>query len=107
VGTNRGSVLSVRDSVNHWISFNNTEVIPLKKRFPNINLLDSSTVDSETYISGTEGTEVKLYTVTGGGHTEPSKQQKYSLVVESLLGRQNHDIEMAEQIWDFFQDKSL
>jgi len=42
---------------------------------------------------------VAFYTVNGGGHLTPSIQSPVPPVVESVFGRQNHDIETAEEIW--------
>jgi poly(3-hydroxybutyrate) depolymerase len=48
-----------------------------------------------------------LYEVFGGGHVEPSIREHYSAIAELYLGRQNHDIEMALEIWNFFKDQTL
>ena len=42
----------------------------------------------------------------GAGHTEPSISEQYSGIYEAIVGIQNHDIEMAEIVWEFFKDKS-
>lgn len=60
-----------------------------------------------TYSQGVEGTQVLLYEIIGGGHVEPSIQEQYAAIAELILGKQNHDIEMAEEIWNFFRDKQL
>ena len=59
-----------------------------------------------TYSNGINNTEVVLYRVAGGGHTEPSKNEHGRRAVLKILGTQNHDIEMAEELWKFFQTKS-
>ncbi len=103
----RGSVLSTSDSIKLWIDFNQTDTIPEMTRFADTDSPDSSTVTRYTYSNGLEGTQVVLYEVLNGGHTEPSIQEQYAPLIELYLGKQNHDIEMANEIWEFFQDKTL
>ena len=103
----RGTVLSAQESVDFWVAFNQTDSSPVTIDFPDINTKDSSTVKSITYSNGIEGTQVILYEVSGGGHVEPSIQEQYASFLEPLLGKQNHDIEMAKEIWNFFKNKTL
>ncbi|MCX7550239.1 alpha/beta hydrolase family esterase [Xanthomarina sp. F2636L] len=103
----RGTVLSVEESVSFWINFNQTDSIPFIENFQDINTTDNSSVRSTTYSNGIESTQVALYDILGGGHLEPSIQEQYSTQLESVLGNQNHDIEMALIIWNFFSDKTL
>jgi len=103
----RGTVLSAQESVDFWTDFNQTDSSPTIIDFPDINTEDSSTVKSITYSNGVEGTQVILYEVSGGGHVEPSIQEQYASILESLLGKQNHDIEMAKEIWNLFKNKTL
>lgn len=102
-----GTVLSAQESVDFWVAFNKTGSSPVTIDFPDINTEDSSTVKSMTYSNGLEGTQVILYEVSGGGHVEPSIQEQYASFLEDLLGKQNHDIEMAKEIWNFFKNKTL
>ena len=46
-----------------------------------------------------------LYKIGGGGHTEPSIKERYSGPFELQVGLQNNDIEMADEVWQFFKDK--
>ncbi len=102
-GAGRGTVLSAKDSALWWVNHNQCDPSPTVTNHPNRELFDGSTVRSHLYDGGTDGTRVALYQVMGGGHAEPSRAQRYSWVVELVLGRQNHDIEAATVIWDFFQ----
>ena len=103
----RGTVLSALESVNFWVDFNKTDSSHAIIIFPDINIEDNSTVKSITYSNGTEGTQVVLYEVSGGGHVAPSIQEQYAAMLELSLGNQNHDIEMATEIWTFFKNKTL
>jgi polyhydroxybutyrate depolymerase len=103
----RGTVISTAESVSYWVSHNHADTVPAVVDFPDINTGDSSTVTRITYSNGSEGTQVVLYKVSNGGHVEPSVQEQYSPSLELLLGKQNHDIEMAREIWHFFRNKTL
>jgi len=45
---------------------------------------------------------VVLYEVRGGGHTEPGLRERYGRLYRLIVGPQNHDTEMAEEVWRFF-----
>ena len=51
------------------------------------------------------GRDVVLYRVNDGGHRMPGgfPDARFPRVVDLLLGPQNHDIDGAEIIWDFFK----
>ncbi len=68
----RGTVLSAQESVDFWVNFNQASSSPTIINFPDINIEDSSSVKSYIYSNGTEGTQIVLYEVSGGGHLEPS-----------------------------------
>ena len=44
--------------------------------------------------------------LNNGGHTEPSISERYSSIWLSIVGNQNGDIEMANEVWDFFKTKT-
>ena len=71
-----------------------------------INTLDASTVIRSSYSGETRIQDVVLITMDGAGHTEPSIAEQFSGVFEAIVGRQNHDVEMAELVWEFFKDKT-
>jgi hypothetical protein len=43
-----------------------------------------------------------LHEVFGESHLEPSIQEQPWTIIELSLGYQNHDIEMAKEIWNIF-----
>ena len=47
-----------------------------------------------------------MYKIIDDGHTEPSKTEKYSQVYLNIIGEQNEDIEMTEEVWRLFEDKA-
>ena len=102
-----GTVYSAKESVRIWTTVNQTDTIPAVYAFPDLDPADSSTVIRYTYANGVNGTEVILYKVIGGGHNAPSIKEQYSALFERYFGRQNHDIEMAREVWAFFKTKTL
>ena len=97
-----GTVYPTEESVKIWTTLDQTDSTPIVQRLPDIDPHDGSTVTRYTYPNGTDGTQVVLYKVTGGGHSAPSIQEQYSWLFEKYFGRQNHDIEMAREVWKFF-----
>ena len=58
---------------------------------------DNSVIDVTEWRSISNA--LRLYTVIGGGHTLPSLHAESI----SLLGATNRDIDIAEELWSFFQ----
>ncbi len=54
--------LSVDESVSFWVEHNNCNPIP------EIEISESGNIIKQTYVNGTGGSEVVLYTVVNGGH---------------------------------------
>ncbi len=100
-----GSVLSVEASVKLWTEINKTDTVALEYTFPDLDFDDGGVVVKSTYSNGANGTEVVLYRINGGGHLPPSIMERYSLLAENYFGKQNHDIELAEEVWKFFRNK--
>ncbi|MGH9895078.1 MAG: hypothetical protein ACREA0_24460, partial [bacterium] len=104
----RGTSVSVPDTVAFWVTHNGADVVPEIVNLPDSPEDDSnSTVSTETHANGLQGTEVMLYPIDGGGHTEPSPQERYAPVVEGQLGPQNHDIETVVEAWNFLKRHGL
>jgi len=99
----RGSVVSTDDTIQYWLENNGINSRPQIKMLSNNVIRDRSRVRVETYRGGRNNSEVVLYKVLGGGHTEPSNQERYNKLYKLIVGNQNHDIEMAEEVFQFFQ----
>jgi polyhydroxybutyrate depolymerase len=102
----RGTVRSTWESVNYWVQVDGTDKTAQLYRYPDNEQTDNSTVYRYTYNNGTNGTEVVLYEIVHGGHTSPSQAERYRLMYRWFVGNQNHDIEMADEVWAFFKDKA-
>lgn len=96
----RGQILSAEQSIARWTERNGARQTPEVTAFEDIDADDGSTVERLLYQG--DGPSVAFYRVNGGGHTEPSIAARYTRVFQLAVGNQNHDIEMATQIWDFF-----
>ncbi len=106
MGGGRGEVLSTVETIGFWKDINQNTASAATETLPNINTADDSTVIQTTHAGDTSIQDVILLTMDGAGHAEPSIAEEYSSVFEDIVGRQNHDVEMAERVWSFFQDKS-
>ncbi len=104
---NHGTVLSTAESITNWISFDHTDTIPTVYIFPDLDPNDGGIVEKYTYANGINQTEVILYKVNGGGHSAPSIRERYSYLFEQYFNKQNHDIEMTTEVWNFFKTKRL
>lgn len=99
-------VKSTDESIRYWVERNQTDSQPIVEILEDIDPNDGSTVEKFIYDNGANNSQVVLYKVIGGGHTEPSLIEKYSQLYLNVVGGQNHDIEMAAEVWKFFEDKS-
>ncbi len=102
-----GSVLSTDSTIKYWRYINKTDTIPVHYTFPDLDTKDGGVVEKFTYKNGVNETEVVLYKVNGGGHSAPSIKEQYSSLFEKYFNKQNHDIEMTTEVWNFFRDKAL
>ncbi len=99
----RGSVASTADTIQYWVKNNGVNPRPKVRMLANKNKRDRSIIRVESYTGGRNNSEVLLYKVIGGGHTEPSIQERYHKLYKLIVGNQNHDVEMAEEVFTFFQ----
>lgn len=104
--SNRGEVYSTEQTIDYWVQRNLTETSPEISNLNDTNSDDNCSITKYEYKNGANNTEVVLYKVNNGGHTEPSISQRFSPLYLALVGNQNGDIEMANEVWDFFKDKS-
>ena len=98
----RGSVISTPNTIKYWLANNGITSKPSVQLRHEKNKRDGGTVKVEHYFGGANDTEVVLYEVSGAGHTEPSLSEHYRRLYKLVVGKQNKDIEMAEEVWKFF-----
>lgn len=97
---NRGTVLSSDASAAWWAALAGHRGPPRRRRAPDRDPDDGSWVEVATFGDG-PGPEVVHLVVHGGGHTFPHPRGSYP----RLLGRTNHDIDAASEIWSFFASR--
>jgi polyhydroxybutyrate depolymerase len=49
--------------------------------------------------------QVEFMRIDGGGHVQPSKTEELPWILRKLVGNMNHDVDTAEEAWNFFKDK--
>lgn len=79
----------VNETLNFWISNNQTSETPIIKAMPDIDTLDNSTVEHHLYADGNLGSRVEHFKVINGKHNWPG------------LNSANMDIDASEEIWKF------
>ena len=99
-----GKVLSVADTVAAWVALNHCTPPPSVSWEPDRDPQDGTRVRREAYGPCSEGSEVVLYAVDGGGHTWPGGQQ---YLPARIVGRTSRDIDANEVIWNFFKRHAI
>lgn len=105
MASDRGLVKSTEESITYWNKRNGIMNKPVETTINDTIKKDKSTAIKLLYKNGINKTEVVLYKIINGGHTEPSRTEKYRKFYKSIVGNQNEDIEMANEVWKFFKDK--
>lgn len=96
------SYVGIEDLVNHWVTFNQCDTVPIITQLPDVNTADSSTVTHYVYQNGQSGSTVELYKVNNGGHTWPG-----SIISQMFLTGTNMDFNASKEIWRFFSQYEL
>lgn len=65
---------------------------------------DGTTVGLQANTACVSGSEVRLYTVTGGGHAWPGGWQYLPV---PLIGTTSQDMDATQEIWEFLRDEHL
>jgi polyhydroxybutyrate depolymerase len=88
---------SVQHAIDAWVDANGCRKPPTTTRFPD-RQDDGTTVRQERYDSGTDGAEVVLVVVEGGGHTWPGREPRLR-----ALGTSTREISANDMMWEFFK----
>jgi len=102
VGPNagKGTVVSTRASMDLWRAVNGVTAPETELQRPDTLTTDRCTVVEVR--SRAAWPTVALLRVDEGGHTEPSPTERFAPLYLLAVGRQNGDVEMAEEAWRFF-----
>lgn len=95
----RGEVLSTKASFAYWADVNGCKGRAEIHRYEDVSRKDRSRVIRTQHSNCKDGTRVAKFEVRGGGHSTPSLSERYRPGYLLLTGRQNWDIEAAEEIW--------
>lgn len=98
----RGAVQSAVGSAQYWSRLAGYVDPPFEHRYPDVHPADG-TVATRMVWSAADKAEVNLVTIHGGGHTIPHPVK----TMPRILGRTNHDVPAAEEIWRFFRRQLL
>jgi polyhydroxybutyrate depolymerase len=103
---NRGLVKSTEETVQYWTNRNGIIDAPIEQNINDVNNSDNCNAVRYSYLNGNNNTAGMLYKINNGGHAEPSQTERYGNFFLSIVGNQNGDFEMANEIWEFFKEKS-
>lgn len=95
---------SVPQTFSFWLGRNGCNPAQtLSSALPDI-VSDGTTIALQANTSCGNGAEVRLYTVTGGGHAWPGGWQYLPV---PLIGTTSQDMSATQEIWEFLQDSHL
>ena len=95
-----GKIISVPQTIDFWVAHNGCSPNPLISKVPDTDPEDGTSVQKSVYGQCTDGADVVLYEIKGGGHTWPGG---YQYLPEFLIGKTNRDLDASRAIWDFFK----
>jgi len=87
---------SVAESIQTWVKLDGCNLAPMTDILTKEGA--EMKVTRQTYSSGTDGAEVVLVRIDGGGHTWPGR-----VPMVGLIGKSTTDITANALIWEFFQ----
>lgn len=100
----RGTVISTADTISFWVKADGCTTTPAITHLADKDPADGTRVTFSDYTGGTNGTEVRLYTVEGGGHAWPGG---VPYLGPRIIGQTSKDFVASQAIWDFFKSHEL
>ena len=94
-----GKIISVPQTVDFWVARNGCSPDPQISMEPDTVPDDNTRVQKSAFGQCTDGADVVLYEVKGGGHTWPGGHQ---YLPEFLIGKTSRDLNATITIWNFF-----
>ncbi|WP_258084199.1 alpha/beta hydrolase family esterase [Thermococcus thermotolerans] len=98
-----GRVVSIENTVEYWAARNDCTVRRGREYLPDADPEDGTRVWIERYSNCSDGAEVVLYGIEGGGHTWPGG---YQYLPQGIIGKTSRDIDANEVIWEFLSSHS-
>ena len=96
-----GEIISVPQSAAFWAARNGCSPEPNITILPDTDPDDGTSVKKSIYRQCSDGADVVLYEIKGGGHTWPGG---YQYLPEFLIGKTNRDLDATNTIWNFFNE---
>jgi polyhydroxybutyrate depolymerase len=103
----RGSGIGAEASAAMWRKADGLPDTPVTYRFPHLQQDDGTSATRYVWGADPSQVQVALIRIDGGGHIHASKAEELPWVLRKLLGDMNHDVDTAEEMWNFFKDKRL
>jgi polyhydroxybutyrate depolymerase len=103
----RGSGVSADESVAVWRRAAGLPELPMSFRLPHLQSGDPTSATRYVWGSDPARVQIELMRIDGGGHVQPSKQEELPWILRKLVGNMNHDVDAAEEAWNFFKDKRV
>ena len=94
----RGEVLSHAATVEKFAVLNRCSGTPQKKQITD-DAKDGTSIQILDYTGCAAGSEVRGYTIEGGGHAWPGGMQ---YLPAAMIGKTSHNLDASETIWEFF-----
>ena len=98
-----GQVLSAQESFERWIKLGDC-ALPITHAAHDRIANDGTSVIRHVARECTDGAEVRLYEILGGGHTWPSGSPYLGA---RIVGKVSHELNASEEIWSFVSRFSL
>jgi polyhydroxybutyrate depolymerase len=95
----RGAILSAEDSAKFWAQKFSCAA-PVASALPDLDTDDGTRTSLSKFADCSEGNEVRLYAVEGGGHTWPGG---YKYAPEWMVGKVSKDFDASLELWNFFK----
>jgi polyhydroxybutyrate depolymerase len=93
----RGTVRGAIETRDFWVAANGCNTAPATDVLPDLDASDGTTVTRQRFTGCRGNHQVVFFRVEGGGHTSPSRRY-------FTTGRQNRDIESADELWRVLKD---
>jgi polyhydroxybutyrate depolymerase len=99
----RGEVIAPAQAAADWAVLDGCKEAPVTQALPVKDAKDPTRVDRIAYPLSSNGSEVFLFVIHGGGHTWPSG---WKYLGEWAVGKVSRQLDACDLIWDFFKRHS-
>lgn len=103
----RGSGISAEESVAVWRRLAGLPETPLSFRMPHLQSSDPTSATRYVWGNDPARLQIQFMRIDGGGHTASSKVEELPWILRKIVGNMNHDVDTAEEAWNFFKDKRV